>query len=156
MQKLSNCSLVQALHSSHKLAPFSAFFQPSRPPLTYPTFLAHPLLYCITQFCSDFLLFDATHCGPLVFFHFLHVVRTCTPRLQSHPIAEPLVRQDPPRAFSPSISVARWCTLSVFVLPLVRAQCLAQIDWLTCSISSTSTPSATGIGTSLHYGAGMH
>jgi hypothetical protein len=55
--------------------------------------------------CSVFLLFHATHCGPVVFFPLLHVVRTCTPGLQSHPIAEPLVRLRPTRAcFSVSLS----------------------------------------------------
>ena len=49
--------------------------------------------------CSVFLLFDATHCGPLVFFHLLHVVRTCTPKLQSHPIAARLVSLRPTRVF---------------------------------------------------------
>jgi hypothetical protein len=99
VQDFSNCSLVQALHSSHKLGPFSSFFQPSHPPLTYPTFLTHPLLYCITHFRSDFLLFDATYYGPFVFFYPLHVVRICTPGLQSHPIAEPLVLRIPRAPF---------------------------------------------------------
>jgi hypothetical protein len=47
-----------------------------------------------------------TLCGPIVFSQLLHVVRTCTPGLQSYPIAEPLVPRRPTRAFSSSLYCA--------------------------------------------------
>jgi hypothetical protein len=56
-----------------------------------------------------------------------------------------------------SLSFAHGCTLSVFVLhSCSTAQCLAQSDWLTCRISSTSSSSAIGIGNALLFGAGVH
>jgi hypothetical protein len=56
-----------------------------------------------------------------------------------------------------SLSIAHGCTLSVFVPhSCSTAQCLAQIDWLTCRISSTSSSFAIGIGNPLLFGAGVH
>jgi len=96
--------------------------------------------------------------GPLFLSQPLHVVRTCTPGLQSHPIAEPLVPRRPTRAFSPSLNrprvhVVRFCPTSCST-----TQPSAQIDWLTYGISSASRSFAIGIGqpTPLLFGPGMH
>jgi hypothetical protein len=151
LHKSSNRSLSKALHTlaiNWRPSPHSSTAQHS----SRIRFYIAPR--CGQGTCSIFLLFDATHCGPSVFFLLLHVVRTCTPGLQSHPIAEPLVRPRPTRAFSPSVyrplvHVVRFCPTSCSTAP-----CLLQIDWLTCRISSTS--SGTAIGGPFLFGAGLH
>lgn len=141
--------------SSHYLARFSAFFHS-------PAFLARCLLYCITTrpgHLIDFFFCLMLHTvGPLFLSQPLHVVRTCTPGLQSHPIAEPLVPRRPTRVFSPSlyrprVHVVRFCPT---FCPTTQPS--AQIDWLTYGISSTPRSFAIGIGqpTPLLFGSGMH
>jgi hypothetical protein len=147
-------SLLQALHTlSHKLVPFSAFFHKTNIPPALALILHHNAASALVRF---FAVFTATHCGSAAFLQ-TAVVRSCTPSLQSHPIAEPLVSRRPTRASSPSlyrprVHVVRFCPTSCST-----SQCLAQIDWLTCRISSTSPSCAIVFRKPLlFFGAGMH
>jgi hypothetical protein len=115
-------SLLQALHctalhctapspSSHNLAPFSAFFYSPNIPRAVVLILHHNTASASALFS---FLFIATHTHAHTYTHTpraplffslsrLYVVCSCTPGLQSHPIAEPLVRLRPTRAFSSSL-----------------------------------------------------
>lgn len=96
---------LSAAHSSHNLAPFSAYFSD-------PTF-PHPLLYYITARPVHRLL--SSHLCPrqqtagLLFF-LVPIVRFA--RLLYHPIAVPRVRPRPTRAFLyPPLRICARCPL---------------------------------------------
>jgi hypothetical protein len=148
-------SLFQALHT------LAINWRPPTHSSRKTTFLLHLLLYCITTRPAHPLVFFSPclllhHCGSAILLQ-TAVVRSCTPSLQSHPIAEPLVPQHPTRAspsslYRPPVHAVRFCNTSCST-----RQCLAQIDWLTCRISSTSPYGAIVIGKPLlFFGSGMH
>lgn len=112
-QTLIRSLLDATTHCSHKLAPFSAFFHQINICPAFALILHHNTASA-HAFCSFLSLLLHT-VGPL--FSPTAVVRTCTPALQSHPIAEPLV---PRRASSLPLAIAHRCTLSVFVTHLVQ------------------------------------
>jgi hypothetical protein len=131
-----------AAHSGHKLALFSAFFHAASIPR------AARSLYCITTRSGHLLGFPSVSCYTLWARRFLPSA-ACGAHLHARSASHARLFLSP--------SIAHGYTLSVFVPhSCSTAQCLAQIDWLTCRISSTSSSSAIGIGNPLLFGAGVH
>jgi hypothetical protein len=139
--------------SCMRCSTLAVHWRPSPHSSTKPTFLPHLLLYCITtrpaHACfvfSDVLLLHTV--GPLF-------SNCCSAHLHACSV-EPLVPLRPTRVFSssldlPAVHVVRFCPTSC-----PTRHCLARVDWLTRSVSSTSPSSAIGIGKPLLFGAGMH
>ena len=139
------------VRSSNRLAPSSALLSTSQHSSRIHSYIApqhsqciststsSPSVYCITQWARYF----PSPCSAL-----LHTCLTTRSRCR-------LCNRVPRAPFSPLfcavVHLVRYCHTSCST-----THCLADVDWLTCGISSAATTAASGFGEPFLFGTRMH